>query len=155
MFFRMLSLPIAYMCELYSQLGFRSPTVVFFACFHFRDPTCVNHILNLDSGVEFCVYLDVLTSESLYVWTIFTTCIQVFNGCVFWMLSLPRAYMSEPDSQLGFRYWMVMCFGCFHFREPTCVNHILNVDSGVEFCVYLDALTSEILHVWTRFSTWI
>ena len=119
--------------------------VMCFGCFHFRDPTCVNHILNLDSRVEFCVFLDALNSESLHLWTTFSTWIQVLNGCVFWVMSLPRAYMSEPDSQLWFRSWMVMCFGCFHLWKPTCVNHILNLDVGVQFCGFLDAFTSDSL----------
>ena len=142
-FFWMLSTPIAYMCEPHSQLGFRCSILCFFGCFHFWEPIWVGHILNLDSGVEFCVFLDALNYENLHVRTTFSTWIQVLNGYVFWMLSIRRAYMCEPHSQLGFRRWILCFFGCFHFWEPIWVGHILNLDSGVEFCVFLDALTSE------------
>ena len=101
-FFWMLSIPIAYMCEPHSQLRFRCSILCFFACFLFREPRWIGHILNLDSGVEFCVFLDALNYENLHVRTTFSTWIQVLNGYVFWMLSIRRAYMCEPHSQLGF-----------------------------------------------------
>src|SRR5450631_3907571 len=144
--FWMLSIPRVYMCEPDSHLGFMSLILWFFGCSQFREPTCVNKILNLDSGLEWLCVLDALNSESLHVRTTFSTWIQVLNGCVFWMLSIPRAYMCEPDSQLRFRSLIVLCFGCSQFRDPTCVNHILNLDSGLEWLCVFDALNSESLH---------